>query len=131
VIEAWRQEYRTALSAIGVKWHLRPHVWKWLALAVRFASFCLDLALISREAQRHHEDQRGLEPNRIRETLQRLRTPISNQAVIGVIDLWLRLSHLPRDSSGLPSVLSSRTSTTRSMGVRTASELFLQADPGT
>src|SRR5579884_3352351 len=38
-IEAWRREYRTTLSAIRVKWQLRPHVWKWLALAVRFASF--------------------------------------------------------------------------------------------
>ena len=130
VVAAWRQEYRTALSTIGVKWQLSSHVWKWLALAVRFASFYLDLAMIRREDQRRCDHQRGLEPDRIQETLQRLQTQISNGAVIGVIDLWLRLCQLPRDSSGLPSILSSTTSSMRSVGVRTASELFLQADSG-
>ena len=126
-IQSWGQRYRNALSEIGPKWRQTTYWWRWLVLAVRFSSFYLDLALLPSKVRSTSETQRGLDPDRIRATVECLRPCIDDSRALAVIDLWLRLSHLRRDSAGFPCIpghadLGAR----RSVCIRTTSEAFLQ-----
>jgi hypothetical protein len=126
-IREWREQYRAAVLAIGPRWRSRSEVWKWIVLAIRFASFYLDLSLIFQEVERQYGTRPGLDPGRIRSTVDGLRSEFDNENTVAIIDLWLRISDLQRDSSGFPCVGEIRDPRNcPTVGVRTVSELFLQ-----
>ena len=84
--------------------------------------------VLSPEVKGEYEAQCGLDPARIRATVECLRPHFADSPALTVIDFWLRISHLQRDSTGFPCIAGDADpGTCPSVGVRTVSELFLQS----
>jgi hypothetical protein len=126
LIGRWEHQYRRALAAVAPKWRSGSQLWKWLALGVRFASFIGGIApMPAGDAECCCRDQPGLDPNRLQDTILRVEAHFPCTMPLGMVNLWLRASHLPRDSSGIPIALSSIAAPR--LNVRTISETFLQS----
>ncbi len=128
LLSQWRDEYRAALHGLRSRWADSARWCIWTVNAVRFASFCLDLALLSPEFQTRCDQQVGLDPGRIDPVLDGLSRRL-HPPTVAVIRRWLCSSHLPRDSSGLPRVVAVDPNRIP-LGARSASEVTLQTGLG-
>jgi hypothetical protein len=118
-VDAWKDEFRTNLRAVGARWRLCSQWPRWPSIAVRFASFYLDLVL-----------RREFEIPKIeafsagqRELLKALALRMPTR-VVEAIAMWLAAVAALRDNSGTPKIGQSRSGG-KSVGIGTTCEALM------